>query len=182
MKLLIRAQPHPADAHCPVPRYTQLTPLFEAIKQGNVELLNILIKESAREVNVNHILDCNQTALTRAVDEDKEELAELLIQAGADPNLNPHPQFDYCSPLARAIRVHNVTMCKLLLKYGSNPNAIIRDRLGKECTAIDAAAYRGNLEIVQSLVEHGATIMHASLFEAIFKRIMFIFWNMCTGC
>ena len=170
VKLLIRAQPHPADAHCPVPGTDSLlTPLFEAIRQGNVELLNILIKESAREVNVNHILDCNETALTRAVHHNEVEVAEFLIEAGADPNLNPNPQSGSCSPLAKAISKQNLAMCKLLLQNGSNPNERC-NRHGEEYMIIDAAAYRENTEIVQSLVEHGATFMHASLFEAIFIK------------
>lgn len=59
------------------------------------------------------------TPLMRAVDEGFYEIVEVLLRAGASPNLVPRHHLTQCTALHYAVNHNNFAMVKLLLKYGA---------------------------------------------------------------
>ena len=85
--------------------------------------------------------------------ERRDQVVELLIQKGADPNLAIPPP--HASPLALAASTGDLPSVKILLKHGAHIDA--RDSDGE--TAFLKAAQRGNsLPILEELVRGGADI------------------------
>ena len=60
-----------------------------------------------------------------AVAHDRIEIADVLLRAGADPNVS----FLGIPPLVTAAQWGDVRLVRLLLRYGADPRA--RDRRGK---------------------------------------------------
>ncbi len=91
------------------------------------------------------------TALVWAVDRDNLEIAELLIQAGA--NVKASNRYGV-APLSRACVYGNPAVVGLLLNAGADPNTASPE--GE--TALMTASRSGNLEVVNSLLAHGANV------------------------
>jgi len=91
------------------------------------------------------------TPLSLAAFFDKTEIAILLLEKGANPNLqatNPSK----VNALHSAVAKENLELCEKLIDFGVNVNAAQMQNV----TALHSAAHRGNLKIVQLLVENGA--------------------------
>ena len=125
--------------------------------------------------------------LTLPVLNQNVHLVEILLKAGADPNLKPDG--DLSSPLVMAIRQRNADMCKVLLANGCDPNTSIKHPSGDALIesysllgsdfdmvvdtsteyeteyeaetemAIAMAAKQGNTKIMQLLVDAGADLV-----------------------
>ncbi|XP_063079601.1 ankyrin repeat and SOCS box protein 2-like [Engraulis encrasicolus] len=100
-----------------------ISPLHLAVDRNRDEILELLIKEG---FDVNQELspsystmyeDRRTTALYFAVWGGNVEAASMLLEAGADPNL------DVFNPLLVAVRKGNVEMASLLIEHGGNVNA-----------------------------------------------------------
>ena len=65
------------------------------------------------------------TPLMHAVRKGSDRLVELLLLAGADPNL---AKADGCSPLVAAVGAGNDKILKMLLAAGAKPNETIDDK------------------------------------------------------
>ncbi|KAI1124132.1 ankyrin repeat-containing domain protein [Nemania abortiva] len=81
-----------------------------------------------------------------------ETSARILLERGADPNVrNDYPGF---TTLVSATLGENIDMCRLLLSHGTQVNGY------NECRPLVRAlqSYRGNLELVKLLVDHGADV------------------------
>lgn len=86
------------------------------------------------------------TALRIAVGANRLKTAELLLERGADPNLEQqHGRY----PLNQAIRSGNMEMFCLLLKHGADP----RNAGSTGFTALHHAAVQGRLTMCRILVE-----------------------------
>lgn len=102
------------------------TPLFEAVKGGFGEIVSMLVnyvkKHELDKSLLNWGNDNDVTPLFIAVDRSQASegnyaaIMELLLKAGADPNLAPNGGI---RPLARAIQLYtgNITVIGLLCKY-----------------------------------------------------------------
>jgi len=91
------------------------------------------------------------TPLSLAAFFNQTGIAKLLLENGADPNMqatNPSK----VNALHSAVAKENFELCKLLIEYGVNVNATQMQNV----TALHSAAHRGNLKIVKLLVESGA--------------------------
>lgn len=91
------------------------------------------------------------TPLSLAAFFNQTETAKLLLENGADPNLqatNPSK----VNALHSAVARENYELCKLIIDYGIDVNATQMQNV----TALHSAAHRGNLDIVRLLVENGA--------------------------
>jgi len=93
------------------------------------------------------------TPLSLAAFFNQTEIAKLLLENGADPNLhatNPSK----VNALHSAVAKENYELSKLLIDYGVNVNATQIQNV----TPLHSAAHRGNLTLIRLLVENGAEI------------------------
>ncbi|KAL7871637.1 hypothetical protein SRHO_G00066200 [Serrasalmus rhombeus] len=102
-----------------------ISPLHLAAENDEDDVLELLIQA---DFEVNAVLapkhsrmyeDRRITALYFAVDNSNIEAAAMLLEAGADPNLDPF------NPLLLAVRKDHVEMATLLMEHGANVNASI---------------------------------------------------------
>lgn len=92
------------------------TPLREAARVGNVEILQLLLEHGA---DPNYETDAYfYTALMYASREGNTEAAKALVDAGA--HVNAEDDFEE-SVLLRAVEGNHPEMVKLLLKHGADP-------------------------------------------------------------
>lgn len=99
------------------------TPLIEAIKRKDLELVKILLENKA-DVNVEG--PCGETPLMNAVDRGCEDLVRLLMASGA--NMEATDDGYGHTALLRAAEGRDIKMMKTLLELGANTN--VRDRYG----------------------------------------------------
>ncbi len=82
--------------------------------------------------------------------------ARTLLRLGADPNALEAQNYDV---LTIAAVQNDVEMLKLALEAGANPRAVTSPYQG---TALIAAAHRGHVDIVRSLIEAKAPLDHVN--------------------
>lgn len=122
--------------------------LYYAILGGNAEMVKILIDKKA-DLNAIYT-ETGITPLILAVLNKKYVMAEILLQAGAKVNGVGNLGFDYVLyPLHDAIRLNDVEMVKILLKYNANVN--LKDHEG--LTALDLAKQMKSKEIIALLTK-----------------------------
>lgn len=122
------------------------------------------------------------TPLMASVVKGQPHIAKVLLRYGADPNLATK---ENCTPLIKAADSCNNEIVKLLLEAGADPNARLKMKEPADCrchefasegafgsleachaplTALAVATERGNYQVVETLLEHGAdpnlTITH----------------------
>ncbi|XP_026854841.2 ankyrin repeat and SOCS box protein 2-like [Electrophorus electricus] len=106
-------------------RHCGISPLHLAAERNRDDILETLINAG---MDVNFILSDNwskmyedrrSTALYFAVVNSNNEAAAMLLEAGANPNL------DIFNPLLVAVRKSCLEMVKLLVKHGANVNAVL---------------------------------------------------------
>ncbi|KFZ17274.1 hypothetical protein V501_01833 [Pseudogymnoascus sp. VKM F-4519 (FW-2642)] len=95
--------------------------------------------------------DCSQSALVQACANGHLGIAQQLIDKGADINAKAGEGSSVA--LTMATRACNPEMVKLLLTHGANVNAG-----GDDGPALQIAAYEGYKDIVQILIDHGASL------------------------
>jgi ankyrin repeat protein len=119
-------------------------PLVEAIDQSNKEEI---FKQIQKKKDLNYV--DNKTGLTpleTAINNENEEITNLLIESGADPN------YGLEGPLVCAICMNNINLVNTLLAAGANVNMHSEEGV----TPLMFAAMEGDIEIVKRLVESGA--------------------------
>ncbi|KAL8916015.1 MAG: hypothetical protein Q9208_008746 [Pyrenodesmia sp. 3 TL-2023] len=140
------------------------TPLYMAVCKGHVAILRLLL---ASTPDIDAVVGKDQiTALHRAVEDDDEEMAQLLLSHGAKI-LN----LKLGSPLHLAAENGNEAMARLLLKHGAkidqttpsedfaNPFSIMsRDVIQGGATPLWLAAANGHLGMVQLLLQGGTAL------------------------
>ena len=143
------------------------TPVYQAIKNGATELVNLLIQAG---LDVNAADHFNSTPLHQAVSSHHDDhqaavhIAEALINAGANVNPKPNTPMTFLpsgTPLSLAAGRSNLAMVKLLIQHGANVNA-----KGRFDAPLHVAAQSGifdqsgdvKLDIAQALIEAGADV------------------------
>ena len=140
---------------------TEIPQPSEKIMSHKLEILQLLI---VRGINVN-IKDRNgMTALMKASFFEFTEAVKLLLQAGADPNIEQHITVNETYIISNLPETHtigvtaliyacskrmNLEVVNLLLKANANPNQ-------ENAFALMIAAEQGYPDIVQQLLEYGA--------------------------
>ncbi len=130
-------------------------PLIDAVKTGNVESVRTLLKQ---RVDVNAALPDGTTALHWAAHANARELAQLLIAAGAKPNVANRYGV---TPLTLAASNGNAALAEALLKAGADPNVAV----GEGETVLMTAARAGNVATIKALVSHGANVNAAEQWQ-----------------
>ncbi|MBM62365.1 MAG: hypothetical protein CL484_05395 [Acidobacteria bacterium] len=140
--------------------------LIEAIRQQDVALARSLLPDS----NLNAVQSDGATALHWAVYHDDLEMADLLISAGADPDIQNELGV---RPLILACQNSNSVLVKSLLDAGAEANFAV----GTGETGLMGCARTGNLEAVTALVEAGADVSQSEQGE----RQTALMWAVAHG-
>jgi len=114
------------------------TPLYASVKVGNIEIVDLLIKYDADII----------TLLRFAIEKDKSEISEFLLQKGADPNL--------FNSLGLACKNQNLKILKLLIDHKADVNYTGDDGRTALFDAIEAT--KANKEIISYLIQNGTDI------------------------
>ncbi|CAM0902248.1 unnamed protein product [Alopecurus aequalis] len=122
------------------PMCTQGTTLNIAAKNGNVRMLELLLRHQANPNTDGHLID---TPLSYAISTSSLKCMELLIKAGANVNAGR----PVITPLILAASYDFTCGIKCLLEAGADAN--ITDELGR--TAAEVAATKGRMDCVKIL-------------------------------
>lgn len=96
--------------------------IIKAAKKGDVSGLRQLLDQDASLV---HARDADQsTPLHCATWKGHEDVAALLIKAGADVNAENQNEHWGTTPLHAAAHANQASIAKLLLSHGANPKAL----------------------------------------------------------
>ncbi|PAF43875.1 ankyrin repeat domain-containing protein [Helicobacter sp. 11S03491-1] len=90
------------------------TPLYDAARKNNVDILYLLINRGAKVNALSH----GETALHKIVQFGNLKFAQILLKEGADPNIKDSIRGD--TPLHYAVAKHDRNMIALLMKYGAD--------------------------------------------------------------
>lgn len=122
------------------------TPLFNAVKNDDIEIIDLLISNAA---NINERDNFGSTILHSAVRWNALQSIEKLISLNMNPNVqNIHGK----TPLAEAAIEGNIATTTLLLSKGADPN--IYDSFGR--TSLVDAIKAKQVKIVSLLLKHKA--------------------------
>ena len=129
--------------------------LYLAAGKGYARTLKKLLAKGAP---INARDSAGRTTLLAAVESERKEIVDLLLERGANPNLlsgNYENSDNYCtSPLMSAVRRDNVNLIKLLLARQADPNVTCKN--GQN--ALRDTLERGKSEIFEMLVKAGANV------------------------
>lgn len=128
--------------------YDTITPLFVAVENGNIEMVEMLINFGA---NVNARNGSKQTPLMRLDDDATPELVDLLIRFGAKVDLADR---EGNTALILAAGGADAAVVKALIDAGADIH--IANKQGQ--TALMEAAYYDDLESVRSLINAGSNV------------------------
>lgn len=130
----------------------KLFSFHEAIVCGKIDVVkDYLVKPDLSLVNTHS--DDGFTPLSLAGFFNQTEIAKLLIEKGADPNISA-TNASKVNSLHSAVAKENYELCEILIKIGVDVNAGQMQNV----TALHSAVHRGNLNLVKLLVENGALI------------------------
>ncbi len=120
---------------------------FAAVKSGDTDTVKQMLESGAADVNLRS--KRGKTALFMAIGDGREDMVDLLLEAGADVNAS-----DKCgdTPLMAAASCNDAALVKRLVELGADVNAQ-NDIL---VTALMRASTAGKTEAARALIEHGA--------------------------
>jgi ankyrin repeat protein len=134
----------------------RVTALMLAAGKGHRHVVALLLKEGA---DVNAVDEYKYSVLDYAVRANRTPIVALLLKAGADPNLRSYGR-NFVLRVAAAPYV-DLKITKLLIEHGADVNAT--DNGGG--TALQVAAYRGNLAVARLLLDAGADINEGNCYH-----------------
>lgn len=134
----------------------RVTALMIAAGKGHRPVVSLLLKEGA---DPNAANEWKWSVLQYAVRANRTAIVALLLKAGADPNLRGYDK-DIVLRDAAAPYI-DLKITKLLIAHGADVNAA--DNGGG--TALQVAAYRGNLAVARLLLKAGADINEGNCYH-----------------
>ncbi len=133
------------------PRYTALHAAIEELEYGGpIEILSLLLEHGA-DVN-GWDADHDATPLLMAVFRGQQEAIQLLLDAGADPNVRGS---EGDSPLRWCVEKQDREMVELLLRFGADKTI---NEIGAPCglTALGIAVEHFDIPMIELLLQNGA--------------------------
>ena len=137
-----------ADVNAKDSEYSEITPLFIAVEEGNVAAAELLLEFGAK---VNARDDNNQTPLMRIDEDASPELLDLLFKYGANADLEDRAGNN---ALISAARSADPEILKILIRQTTRIDA----RNSKGRTALMEAADADLIANVRVLIEAGADL------------------------
>ncbi len=132
---------------------SQYEGLFAAVANGDFAQVEQLVKDG---VDLESRDSAGRTPLLIAAHFSHDDVARILLDAGADANALEHQRYDLITIAA----VNNdVDMIRLGLEYGADPATITSPYDG---TALIAACHLGHVETVRTLIAAGAPLDHVN--------------------
>jgi len=129
-----------------------LPQLHQAIKEGNVDIVNEMIRQGAlSEMDPKYEGILISSAAVRG----HQDIISSLVKAGLEPERCREPKYH---PLLLAAQYNHIEVIRLLCKMGVNVNFERED--GN--SALQMAVLSGNLEIVKLLLRNGANPRRSS--------------------
>lgn len=128
-------------------RYAVISYLSLPIVMNDMDLFMKMLKKC----DVNQLGEYFGTALNAAAQYNFTKFAEILIENGADVNLEDENGY---SPLFHACRNDSVDVLRLLLDKGANMNAKIEDNM----SALHYCGLMNSCKCIELLIERGANI------------------------
>lgn len=122
--------------------------LVDAVKSGDLPAVRKALQERR---NPNEAELDGSTALHWGVQENRPDIVQALIAAGANVNAENHFRI---TPLAVALTSGNAAITEQLLKAGANPKVPVPE-LG---TSLLAAAHIGDPEVIKALLNAGVNV------------------------
>ena len=126
----------------------RVPPLIEAAHFGNIELLNLLLRNG---VDPNLSGRSETSALSSAVEKQNKKVVTTLIKAGADPNLVDRSRL---TPLSRAVDSRDKEIVKILIEAGAS----IHPPDGIPYSPMYFAIGSGDVSMVEFLLQQGADV------------------------
>jgi cytochrome c len=124
--------------------------MHQAAKTGDIAAIKVAI-EGGEDVNAIDDSEFKCTALHYATEGDHKKIAELLVKAGADVNIETNAQYT-------ALHLAALNNCddtgKLLIDSGANLDPYSNDG----CTPLHFAIMYHSLEMTRLLIESGADL------------------------
>ncbi len=124
------------------------SPVADAAMRGDLDAVRSLIERGA---DVNGAQGDGMTALHWAAENASAAIAEVLLNAGANPSAVT--RLGGYTPLHVGAKAGNAEVVRVLLRAGANPRAATTTG---GATALHFAAAAGNGETVRALIGHGA--------------------------
>jgi len=128
------------------------------IYNKKIETIKIILKYYPELVDIPNTSYFGQTPLYNASSCSNYELVQLLLEYGADPNIQDLE--DNESALMNSAYHNDVNVADLLLQYGANCD--LQNRFNE--TALHIACWRGHLNIVKLLLKYNANPFMKSSF------------------
>ena len=122
---------------------------FEAIAVGNLEEVKTQLEATTGLLNA--FSADGFTPLAFAAYFSQEEIAQWLVEKGADVNLASRNHMQI-APLHSAVAVQNLTLAQLFLERGADANKSQMEGI----RPLHSAVHRGQTEMVELLLRHGA--------------------------
>ena len=189
IKKLIESKSLDVNYNLEINEYSKSTPLIQAIEYKQTDIINYLLENNA-DVNltlgystplteamydeelvrklidlgayVNLTTESGFTPLMASTGRNNIAIAELLIEKGADIEARDD---DGINALVYASTYNNEEMVKFLLEKGADANTVCEienEHIDISPTPLMNAAYRGNTNIINMLLENGADINYTT--------------------
>ena len=158
IKKLIESKSLDVNYNLEINEYSKSTPLIQAIEYKQTDIINYLLENNA-DVNLASELT-GFTPLMASLN--NIAIAELLIEKGADIEAKDD---DGINALVYASTYNNEEMVKFLLEKGADANTVCEienEHIDISPTPLMNAAYRGNTNIINMLLENGADINYTT--------------------
>ncbi|ARF02831.1 SWPV1-272 [Shearwaterpox virus] len=123
------------------------SPIHVAINKGNIDMVKLLIENGA-DVDICCECEHHGTPLQNSIINNNYDITELLLTSGADT----HDCYTSYYPLMTAIRLENIAIVKLLIRYKVNVDKMEHG----DGYPINLAVRYGNIDIVKELLKYGA--------------------------
>ncbi|KAJ1323628.1 ankyrin repeat domain-containing protein 50 [Microdochium nivale] len=134
---------------------TVLTPLLLAVRRGLLAIVKLLVVKFKANPSLPAVHGRKRTPLQEAAEKGHFEIAEWLLDNGADVNSNAQPECGATALQLAAIGGYGGIM-EILINRGADlnaPGAVINGR-----TALEGAAEHGRLDAVKLLLDSGVVI------------------------